>query len=156
MIRPPPRSTRTDTLFPYTTLFRSLDVLSQDRGRLSHGRHVSDQRRGDPAVRPYLDLRAQFRIAPYKDSEFIERPDDIFLPGPLLGRNEGSGRQLRAVGGRRAAGQCNGGQAHDQEQPGFRRKKHDQSPLSACTRGTAVSQWARQSAQDPPCYAMKG
>src|SRR3546814_14770408 len=23
MIRPPPRSTRTDTLFPYTTLFRS-------------------------------------------------------------------------------------------------------------------------------------
>src|SRR3546814_11594767 len=27
MIRRPPRSTRTDTLFPYTTLFRSLDVL---------------------------------------------------------------------------------------------------------------------------------
>src|SRR3546814_8954767 len=25
MIRGPPRSTRTDTLFPYTTLFRSLD-----------------------------------------------------------------------------------------------------------------------------------
>src|SRR3546814_13335254 len=24
MVRPPPRSTRTDTLFPYTTLFRSL------------------------------------------------------------------------------------------------------------------------------------
>src|SRR3546814_9271082 len=39
MIRPPPRSTRTDTLFPYTTLFRSeLDVallvehLAADRG----------------------------------------------------------------------------------------------------------------------------
>src|SRR3546814_9106683 len=28
MIRPPPRSTRTDTLFPYTTLFRS--VLTTD------------------------------------------------------------------------------------------------------------------------------
>src|SRR3546814_14620283 len=27
MIRPPPRSTRTDTLFPYTTLFRSLARL---------------------------------------------------------------------------------------------------------------------------------
>src|SRR3546814_2777795 len=25
MIRPPPRSTRTDTLFPYTTLFRSTE-----------------------------------------------------------------------------------------------------------------------------------
>src|SRR3546814_9497098 len=28
MIRRPPRSTRTDTLFPYTTLFRSLDSKS--------------------------------------------------------------------------------------------------------------------------------
>src|SRR3546814_16903251 len=27
MIRRPPRSTRTDTLFPYTTLFRSIDAL---------------------------------------------------------------------------------------------------------------------------------
>src|SRR3546814_8440468 len=27
MIRRPPRSTRTDTLFPYTTLFRSLDIF---------------------------------------------------------------------------------------------------------------------------------
>src|SRR3546814_15690730 len=27
MIRRPPRSTRTDTLFPYTTLFRSQDVV---------------------------------------------------------------------------------------------------------------------------------
>src|SRR3546814_12053083 len=26
MIRPPPRSTRTDTLFPYTTLFRSIQA----------------------------------------------------------------------------------------------------------------------------------
>src|SRR3546814_13200009 len=30
MIRRPPRSTRTDTLFPYTTLFRSPDL--RDRG----------------------------------------------------------------------------------------------------------------------------
>src|SRR3546814_6141693 len=28
MIRPPPRSTRTDTLFPYTTLFRSQSVFA--------------------------------------------------------------------------------------------------------------------------------
>src|SRR3546814_13659977 len=27
MIRRPPRSTRTDTLFPYTTLFRSVDLV---------------------------------------------------------------------------------------------------------------------------------
>src|SRR3546814_14921703 len=29
-IRPPPRSTRTDTLFPYTTLFRSPTVTNTD------------------------------------------------------------------------------------------------------------------------------
>src|SRR3546814_2130039 len=31
MIRRPPRSTRTDTLFPYTTLFRSIGKLSLDQ-----------------------------------------------------------------------------------------------------------------------------
>src|SRR3546814_2946724 len=30
MVRRPPRSTRTDTLFPYTTLFRSEDLASLD------------------------------------------------------------------------------------------------------------------------------
>src|SRR3546814_19460451 len=35
MIRRPPRSTRTDTLFPYTTLFRS--------GRVGDGHGVGDQ-----------------------------------------------------------------------------------------------------------------
>src|SRR3546814_12761026 len=32
MILRPPRSTRTDTLFPYTTLFRSVCVLAADDG----------------------------------------------------------------------------------------------------------------------------
>src|SRR3546814_18389799 len=32
MIRRPPRSTRTDTLFPYTTLFRSITHPRQERG----------------------------------------------------------------------------------------------------------------------------
>src|SRR3546814_17829371 len=36
MIRRPPRSTRTDTLFPYTTLFRSLAI----RPRLGQVRHA--------------------------------------------------------------------------------------------------------------------
>src|SRR3546814_14505810 len=31
MIRRPPRSTRTDTLFPYTTLFRSADHMRRGR-----------------------------------------------------------------------------------------------------------------------------
>src|SRR3546814_12240740 len=33
MIRRPPRSTRTDTLFPYTTLFRSADLRAHPRVR---------------------------------------------------------------------------------------------------------------------------
>src|SRR3546814_11320088 len=44
MIRRPPRSTRTDTLFPYTTLFRSLvggGVLAV------HGHARADCRRGE-------------------------------------------------------------------------------------------------------------
>src|SRR3546814_11684237 len=40
MIRRPPRSTRTDTLFPYTTLFRSAAPLGRQRPRhLLHHRH---------------------------------------------------------------------------------------------------------------------
>src|SRR3546814_8995455 len=42
MIRRPPRSTRTDTLFPYTTLFRSHDRQAEDPGL---------DRRGDEARR---------------------------------------------------------------------------------------------------------
>src|SRR3546814_20999327 len=40
MIRRPPRSTRTDTLFPYTTLFRSVDGSSVTGRRLASGRRV--------------------------------------------------------------------------------------------------------------------
>src|SRR3546814_1961303 len=36
MIRRPPRSTRTDTLFPYTTLFRSCTEVSGTRQRNLH------------------------------------------------------------------------------------------------------------------------
>src|SRR3546814_5976215 len=41
MIRRPPRSTRTDTLFPYTTLFRSLEHA---RERRQHRRHRGSAR----------------------------------------------------------------------------------------------------------------
>src|SRR3546814_3878175 len=51
MIRRPPRSTRTDTLFPYTTLFRSLLVMAW---RSTPGR---DMPRADlPRIRPWLWL----------------------------------------------------------------------------------------------------
>src|SRR3546814_2534040 len=40
MIRRPPRSTRTDTLFPYTTLFRSSKLTSKQRPPRSFVREV--------------------------------------------------------------------------------------------------------------------
>src|SRR3546814_18987331 len=54
MIRRPPRSTRTDTLFPYTTLFRSLTGADGEIGQAVPAANVaSDPRRTfeiDPAV----------------------------------------------------------------------------------------------------------
>src|SRR3546814_18128518 len=53
MIRPPPRSTRTDTLFPYTTLFRSAGSITLcKRRRAADGLSTSaevghDSPRGD-------------------------------------------------------------------------------------------------------------
>src|SRR3546814_7827405 len=56
MIRRQPRSTRTDTLFPYTTRFRSPD----DRP-LPHRARRSAQRRRSCAFGHYLDRPAQSR-----------------------------------------------------------------------------------------------
>src|SRR3546814_9569870 len=43
MIRRPPRSTRTDTLFPYTTLFRSTALRSPPLCTFSGGHPISTQ-----------------------------------------------------------------------------------------------------------------
>src|SRR3546814_5549623 len=54
MIRLPPRSTRTDTLFPYTTLFRSPGQAPRDvlaLGRLSRGARGRLEIAGDEAPR---------------------------------------------------------------------------------------------------------
>src|SRR3546814_11052657 len=68
MIRRPPRSTRTDTLFPYTTLFRSFPVGEVIKGgrliivRQPHrvGAQVADQRHilfmVGPVQRPALGI----------------------------------------------------------------------------------------------------
>src|SRR3546814_2037235 len=55
MIRRPPRSTRTDTLFPYTTLFRSRQAPYADHARDRYG-----ARRADPFSR-LLGRRMAYR-----------------------------------------------------------------------------------------------
>src|SRR3546814_14870779 len=60
MIRRPPRSTRTDTLFPYTTLFRS-----PDRGRA--GVSAGASRRGAAQLGVRRDTRGACRTMTYLD-----------------------------------------------------------------------------------------
>src|SRR3546814_5496994 len=84
MIRRPPRSTRTDTLFPYTTLFRSIgeltplqQVAALDRHRDLLGDVVAD-RRVEPAIALGIN-RQEFRrhacpVAQPVDTAEILRP----------------------------------------------------------------------------------
>src|SRR3546814_9609126 len=73
MIRRPPRSTRTDTLFPYTTLFRSGDQRLDGIG-LAHahrlgpaGRAAADHRPGD--LRPAVVRRVRRDRSPRRHVE---------------------------------------------------------------------------------------
>src|SRR3546814_13573978 len=63
MIRRPPRSTRTDTLFPYTTLFRSVDrrgrAAARGRARPQPARTVRGMRPRAGARRAAVGVRAQ-------------------------------------------------------------------------------------------------
>src|SRR3546814_14874485 len=53
MVRRPPRSTRTDTRFPYTTLFRSFTaslwelLQAEAAGRLNYYRYVFEETQGE-------------------------------------------------------------------------------------------------------------
>src|SRR3546814_14483363 len=91
MILRPPRSTRTDTLFPYTTLFRSQPAppqyggLHRRRGLRRCGRHHADPVAGPPAAR-VVHLHAQpepdhhgdpgWRGSPLWPRRRCARPDD--------------------------------------------------------------------------------
>src|SRR3546814_19296479 len=73
MIRRPPRSTRTDTLFPYTTLFRSLflDLRCEVRADQIHQRRA-DQRLGIVIAEQVCERR----IGVGKDA-FLDVRDDV-------------------------------------------------------------------------------
>src|SRR3546814_6939505 len=54
MIRRPPRSTRTDTLFPYTTLFRSLKKIQAERAKAEREAKLAEQK-----LKQIADLKAR-------------------------------------------------------------------------------------------------
>src|SRR3546814_7752058 len=59
MIRRPPRSTRTDTLFPYTTLFRSVRTPVVEPGALADRRNRPLQRIVEVGVLPERPTRSE-------------------------------------------------------------------------------------------------
>src|SRR3546814_16422070 len=83
MIRRPPRSTRTDTLFPYTTLFRSsrtaaMREADQPSHRLSQG-----------SVTAMYWTAAQL-VAHHTSNGCNLHPGDLFGTGTLSGETETS------------------------------------------------------------------
>src|SRR3546814_2136899 len=61
MIRRPPRSTRTDTLFPYTTLFRSWRAGSMRNGVPSAADPAMKRARASPKIGPARSRAASSR-----------------------------------------------------------------------------------------------
>src|SRR3546814_17322764 len=89
MIRRPPRSTRTDTLFPYTTLFRSnvCTVLwrgwrSADAGDLK--RRSAPHIAGDGVRRRSDAQPVLFKIILRRDHDL---PSELLVFGRVAGRN---------------------------------------------------------------------
>src|SRR3546814_11836951 len=87
MIRRPPRSTRPDTLFPYTTLFRSrllaaldrLDgVLDQVGERLAYLAAVAGHHQG-LRWRRVAELHLRLRRA-LQESSLLDEPADVLPP----------------------------------------------------------------------------
>src|SRR3546814_15499966 len=81
MIRRPPRSTRTDTLFPYTTLFRSYSDATENRNTTDTGSFSLDF----PTIEDYPTVRAlgvpthRFIMA-----ASVDLPWDFALSGKFL------------------------------------------------------------------------
>src|SRR3546814_9273992 len=92
MIRRPPRSTRTDTLFPYTTLFRSRVVLVlginergqelvRGRGSAITGEHIQ----GDIWISRHQRIADELRIEPPGTIELGPIPSAGVCPLPVPG-----------------------------------------------------------------------
>src|SRR3546814_4332317 len=99
MIRRPPRSTRTDTLFPYTTLFRSSRPARQGRRARRH-HHLQDRRarrRSGQGLSGYAGARQRAEQSALRVP--LGRP---VQPGPRPGEGAAVPRRNIAAGGSQA------------------------------------------------------
>src|SRR3546814_16306193 len=105
MIRRPPRSTRTDTLFPYTTLFRSLQLPALFGGRGRPLRRAGPPRSGpwQVGVARVAPGAADGRGVPLHDPRAVgpHRVQRILVHGDGVRRlavDDGRGRSAAASG----------------------------------------------------------
>src|SRR3546814_12977841 len=87
MIRRPPRSTRTDTLFPYTTLFRSVFELQVDAVMFRFVRHLEHAHRHPrlEAVERVGRVRRQLRLQLRECPGTQQRAQALPLPQASVG-----------------------------------------------------------------------
>src|SRR3546814_4120755 len=74
MIRRPPRSNRTDTLFPYTTLFRSTLPRPSDSGAVDRSYQLS----GDSSGTSYIRHSAHYHKCGYVGTATRRRSASLF------------------------------------------------------------------------------
>src|SRR3546814_16391110 len=105
MIRRPPRSTRTDTLFPYTTLFRS-PRAAPERGQWPRKDTEAPSLRSSAVNLAILAIVPAERAGedPAAAAEGVERPDDAML-APEAQHREVGAEQAHAGGGAEPAAQ---------------------------------------------------
>src|SRR3546814_4738947 len=97
MIRRPPRSTRTDTLFPYTTLFRSRGVEGDHGGHIIGHRFVQDQ-----GLKNMFPQDGNFNVSAYKKLEnewadWIDTGMDVHITVELAPKQLDRPEQVRVA-----------------------------------------------------------
>src|SRR3546814_15691023 len=97
MIRRPPRSTRTDTLFPYTTLFRSAAF-----------EHIGHRGQVDMRMRPHIDALPRRKLC---RSSLIKEYEGSHHR-PLLRRSRTVHAEITQIMGGRGDRLSDGGFAH--------------------------------------------
>src|SRR3546814_19050214 len=101
MIRRPPRSTRTDTLFPYTTLFRSCRCRDLGEAGDRGGRDRQDRVRAEELGEDLLRVDAQHPAVVHLAPTLVGAPDSRLVRA----------RRQRVRRGDRGGGRVRGGGA---------------------------------------------
>src|SRR3546814_12034124 len=121
MIRRPPRSTRTDTLFPYTTLFRTVQASAQFAGE----QELGCCRAFKPLPKIYRVIGAY--VAPLSKAALLGNPRLLALP--VMGRHEDEGpcrSEERRVGTERVITcRYRGSRTHKKKETKYRKKAEE-------------------------------